>query len=138
MNDDGHAVWAEGLEKRYGEKRALDGFDLAVRAAAWRQTVDALAAELCAGRDGATPPSATGVVVLDAGVVASLREAEWQVLWPALAARAGITMDRRGLVRASTWAPRAVAGAHIPLSGDARIERTASTFVIRQGRADPA
>ncbi|MBQ0998950.1 ATP-binding cassette domain-containing protein [Streptomyces sp. RK62] len=32
MNDDGHAVWAEGLEKRYGDKRALDGFDLAVRA----------------------------------------------------------------------------------------------------------
>jgi len=36
MGDDGHhgdgyAVRAEGLEKRYGEKRALDGFDLAVR-----------------------------------------------------------------------------------------------------------
>ncbi|MFF2846971.1 ATP-binding cassette domain-containing protein [Streptomyces sp. NPDC058001] len=29
---DGYAVRAEGLEKRYGEKRALDGFDLAVRA----------------------------------------------------------------------------------------------------------
>ncbi|MER5292704.1 ATP-binding cassette domain-containing protein [Streptomyces pharetrae] len=28
---DGYAVHAEGLEKRYGEKRALDGFDLAVR-----------------------------------------------------------------------------------------------------------
>ena len=28
---DGHAVRAEGLEKRYGEKHALDGFDLAVR-----------------------------------------------------------------------------------------------------------
>ncbi|WP_030595654.1 daunorubicin resistance protein DrrA family ABC transporter ATP-binding protein [Streptomyces fulvoviolaceus] len=28
---DGHVVLAEGLEKRYGEKRALDGFDLAVR-----------------------------------------------------------------------------------------------------------
>lgn len=28
---DGHAVRAEALEKRYGEKRALDGFDLAVR-----------------------------------------------------------------------------------------------------------
>jgi len=27
----GYAVHAEGLEKRYGEKRALDGFDLAVR-----------------------------------------------------------------------------------------------------------
>ncbi|GGQ89666.1 ATP-binding cassette domain-containing protein [Streptomyces althioticus] len=32
MKDDGYAVRAEGLEKRYGEKRALDGFDLAVRA----------------------------------------------------------------------------------------------------------
>ncbi|MFJ6570022.1 ATP-binding cassette domain-containing protein [Streptomyces sp. NPDC091292] len=29
---DGYAVRAEGLEKWYGEKRALDGFDLAVRA----------------------------------------------------------------------------------------------------------
>ncbi|MEU0732970.1 hypothetical protein ABZ509_11780, partial [Streptomyces lavendulocolor] len=28
---DDWAVRAEGLEKRYGEKRALDGFDLAVR-----------------------------------------------------------------------------------------------------------
>ncbi|MCF2436626.1 ATP-binding cassette domain-containing protein [Streptomyces thinghirensis] len=28
---DGYAVRAEGLEKRYGEKRALDGFDLTVR-----------------------------------------------------------------------------------------------------------
>ncbi|GHH06780.1 ATP-binding cassette domain-containing protein [Streptomyces lanatus] len=31
MGEDGYAVRAEGLEKRYGEKRALDGFDLAVR-----------------------------------------------------------------------------------------------------------
>ncbi|EGX59797.1 ABC transporter ATP-binding protein [Streptomyces zinciresistens K42] len=31
MGDDGLAVRAEGLEKRYGGKRALDGFDLAVR-----------------------------------------------------------------------------------------------------------
>ncbi|GGX19267.1 daunorubicin resistance protein DrrA family ABC transporter ATP-binding protein [Streptomyces malachitofuscus] len=30
-NDDGCAVRAEGLEKRYGDKRALDGFDLTVR-----------------------------------------------------------------------------------------------------------
>ncbi|MFF0687937.1 ATP-binding cassette domain-containing protein [Streptomyces albogriseolus] len=32
MNDDGYAVLAEGLQKRYGEKRALDSFDLTVRA----------------------------------------------------------------------------------------------------------
>lgn len=119
-------------------ERASPGFgdwclDIAARASAWRQAVDDLAAQLCGGGDGTPLSSSAGVVVLDAGAVASLREAEWQVLWPALAARAGITMDRRGLVRASTWAPRAAVGAHIPLSGDARIERTASTFVIRRG-----
>ncbi|MGW1953858.1 ATP-binding cassette domain-containing protein [Streptomyces sp. NPDC001920] len=32
MGDDGFAVRAEGLEKRYGDKRALAGFDLTVRA----------------------------------------------------------------------------------------------------------
>ncbi|MFJ9664359.1 ATP-binding cassette domain-containing protein [Streptomyces sp. NPDC101219] len=31
MNDDEHAVRARALEKRYGDKRALDGFDLTVR-----------------------------------------------------------------------------------------------------------
>lgn len=124
-------------------ERARPGFgdwclDLAARASAWRQSVDALAAQLCEGRHGVPQSSAAGVAVVGARAVASLREAEWQVLWPALAARAGITMDRRGLVRASTWAPRAAVGAHIPLSGDARIERTASTFVIRRGCADTA
>lgn len=124
-------------------ERASPGFgdwclDLAARASAWRRAVDDLAATLSMGRDDAPHAAETNVVVLSAKAVASLREAEWQVLWPALAARAGITMDRRGLVRASTWAPRAAVGSHIPLSGDARIERTPATFIVRRGRADIA
>lgn len=115
-------------------ERASPGFslwclDLAGRASAWRRRMDELAVMLTAPDLG----PAGGAVVIPAAPLASLREAEWQVLWPALAARAGIAMDRRGLVRASTWAPRATGGSRIPLSGDARIERTASTFVIRAG-----
>jgi hypothetical protein len=59
------------------------------------------------------------------------------VLWPAIAARAGVVMDRRGIARASAWAPRAKAGQVVPLSGDARILRTASTFVV-QGTTEGA
>ncbi|MBX7119838.1 MAG: hypothetical protein K1X31_12625, partial [Gemmatimonadaceae bacterium] len=54
----------------------------------------------------------------------------WAVLWPAIAARAGVVMDRRGIARAAAWAPGATAGQAIPLSGDARIVRTASTWVV--------
>ena len=37
---------------------------------------------------------------------------------------------REGIARAAEWAPRATAGQSIPLSGDARLVRTASTFVV--------
>ena len=57
-------------------------------------------------------------------------EAEWAVLWPAIAGRANVVMDRRGIARAAEWAPRAKAGQSIPLSGDSRIARNASTFVV--------
>jgi hypothetical protein len=67
-----------------------------------------------------------------AGVAArACGAAEWRVLWPALAARVGIVMDRRGIERASQWAPVAKAGQRIPLSGDASLARTAATFVVK-------
>lgn len=104
--------------------------ELSTRAAAWRAAVDAFADTLVAGVDTVS----VDTVSVDAGALTLLGEAEWRVLWPALAARAGVAMDRRGIVRAAMWAPRAVAGSQIPLSGGARIERTASTFVVRPSR----
>ncbi|MHA5047277.1 ATP-binding cassette domain-containing protein [Streptomyces sp. SD15] len=59
---DGYAVWAEGLEKRYGEKRALDGFDLGVR----ERTVHGLLGPNGAGKTTAVRILST-LVKLDGG-----------------------------------------------------------------------
>ncbi|GGQ94156.1 ATP-binding cassette domain-containing protein [Streptomyces flaveolus] len=59
---DGHAVRAEGLQKRYGEKHALDGFDLAVR----EGTVHGLLGPNGAGKTTAVRILST-LVRLDAG-----------------------------------------------------------------------
>ena len=82
-------------------------------------------------------PVAPGSVMVPAAAVEQCETAEWEVLWPAIAARAGVVMDRRGIARAAAWAPRAKAGQVIPLSGDARIVRTAQTFVV-QGTTEGA
>ncbi|MGW4843955.1 ATP-binding cassette domain-containing protein [Nocardia brasiliensis] len=60
MND--YAVLAEGLEKRYGDKRALDGFDLAVR----RGTVHGLLGPNGAGKTTAVRILST-LIRLDGG-----------------------------------------------------------------------
>jgi tRNA(Ile)-lysidine synthase len=112
-------------------ERADPGFaewcaQLGASAAAWRRDLDALI-----DRSLAPTRADDGTVVVRASTVAPFRAGEWAVLWPALAARAGVVMDRRGVERASAWAPRAKPGAEIPLSGGACIARTAATFVIR-------
>lgn len=117
-------------------ERASPGFgewcwDLGARAAAWRERMDDLVFEL------GVQPLAPGSVMVPAGAVEHGETAEWEVLWPAIAARAGVVMDRRGIARAAAWAPRAKAGQVIPLSGDARIVRTAQTFVV-QGTTEGA
>jgi tRNA(Ile)-lysidine synthase len=111
--------------------RAMPGFDewcwdLSERAAAWRRDVDAFIESTLLPTE-----SPDGSVVLRAAPTTTLRAGEWAVLWPALAARAGVVMDRRGVERAAAWAPRAKVGAEIPLSGGASISRTGATFVVR-------
>lgn len=113
-------------------ERAVPGFSewcwsLSGRAAALRT-------ELAAFVDVVLTPTVagSGAVVVEARLVRSFCEAEWQLLWPELAARAGVTMDRRGLARASAWAPQAKSGSEIQLAGGATIARTGRTFVVRQ------
>ena len=109
------------------------------RAAEWREALERLVDGL-----GVTLVD-TESLVLSAAPLDRLSASEWSVLWPALAARVGVVMDRRGIDRAAAWAPRSSPGQAIPLSGEARIERTAQTFVIRsasvraaKGTADAA
>lgn len=111
-------------------ERAAPGFaqwcwDFGERAAAWRAGVERFVDTLGLRRTG--PVSVTvAVSSLDA-----LGPEEWAVLWPEIAARAGVVMERQGIARAAAWAPTAKAGGAIPLAGGARIERTLSTFVVR-------
>jgi len=117
-------------------ERAHPGFGdwcwtLGERAARWRAAVETLVDSL-----GAVSPTADSLA-LPTAAVASLGVSEWEVLWPALAARAGVVMDRRGVARAAEWAPTARAGSSVPLAGGASIARTGATFVIRGNARTP-
>lgn len=118
-------------------ERARPGFSewcwsIGGAAATWRDRMDDLLTDLGVQR------VAPGSVVVPLAPLTACAATEWAVLWPAIAARAGVVMDRRGIARASEWAPRARNGQEIPLSGDARIVRTASTFVVHaMGTTEP-
>ncbi|MHB1297717.1 MAG: tRNA lysidine(34) synthetase TilS [Gemmatimonadaceae bacterium] len=107
--------------------------DLSTRATRWRADIDSLVDHLI--DEGDVRIDADGTIVVRAGRFATFGATEWGVLWPALAARAGIAMDRRGVVRAAEWARRSAPHSRIQLAGAVSLERTASTFVLR--RQDP-
>lgn len=75
-------------------------------------------------------------VVIEAGALAPLSVAGLAVVWPEVAGRAGLVMDRRGIERLSVWTRRARPGQRAPLSGGAVVERTARTFVVRGPATD--
>jgi tRNA(Ile)-lysidine synthase len=117
-------------------ERARPGFGewclaLAGRAAAWRGEVERFVDALGVTKE------APRTVVVPASPLRALGRSEWAVLWPELASRAGVVMDRRGIARASAWAPGARAGGVVQLSGGARIARTGATFVIRGNDGTP-
>jgi tRNA(Ile)-lysidine synthase len=117
-------------------ERASPGFAewcwrLGERAAAWRAEVAAFVDGLGLRQTG--PHTLT----LPSSALESLGPAEWEVLWPEIAARVGVVMERQGIARAAAWAPGANPGGAIPLAGGGRIERTLATFVVR-GPSVPA
>lgn len=110
-------------------ERADPGFGdwcwaLGHRAADWRAQVEALVDSL------GVRPIAAATVTVPVETVAALDAAAWEVCWPAIAARAGVVMDRRGVDRAARWALTAQAGQTIPLAGGARLSRTRTTYVV--------
>lgn len=124
-------------------ERAQPGFrawlaSLSVRAARWREGVESLVNGLIA--EGLVEVRPDGSLVVRAAPLAALGAEEWRVLWPALAARAGLTLDRRGVERAAGWAASAAsegdssgaARGAIQLAGGAEIARTRGAFVLRR------
>jgi tRNA(Ile)-lysidine synthase len=113
-------------------ERARPGFGnemlaIARRAADWRESVERIVDDLDVKL---LPP-----LVVPAGMFAELPASSLAVLWPAVAARAGITLDWRGTERLVEFTTTAKPGGKMPLAGGAEVERTAATFVLRASAA---
>jgi tRNA(Ile)-lysidine synthase len=109
-------------------ERARPGFGdsmiaIARKAAAWRESVENIVDTL-----GLTmlPP-----LIVPAASLLDLPADALAILWPAIAARAGIALDWRGTERLVAFSVAGKPGGKIPLSGGGEVSRTASTFVVR-------
>jgi hypothetical protein len=114
-------------------ERARPGFGdemiaVARGAAAWRESVerivDVLGLKLL-------PP-----LVVPAESLSHLPPDALAILWPAIAARAGLALDWRGTERLVAFTMAGRPGTKIPLSGGAEVGRTSSTFVVRASAAE--
>jgi tRNA(Ile)-lysidine synthase len=99
---------------------------LAKRAAEWRRSVEELlpAIDVTPEGDGALRVSRSSLRGYDAD---SLR-----VLWPALAARASVVMDRRGTHRAAEFTMKGETGGAIQLSGGVEIVMSREHMLLRR------
>ena len=112
-------------------ERARPGFAdslvaIGARAAAWRAELRTLVDALGAQRVG-------DAVVVQASALAGLSVEGLAIVWPELAGRAGVVLDRRGVARLAAWSPNSAPGQRMPVSGGGGVERTARTFVVRSG-----
>lgn len=100
--------------------------ELARRAADWRFEVEQLVKRFC-------PVDRIGkhyaVAVAD---LAGYDAASLAIIWPALAARAGVTLDWRGTSRVVAFTTGGRVGSSIQLSGGVEVVRTRAQFVIRR------
>jgi tRNA(Ile)-lysidine synthase len=117
-------------------RRAVPGFEtqvlgIARDAAAWRRSLDtAMAAAIRIDvRRG-------GIAVATADL-ADFSEDALAVLWPALAARAGVVADRRGIRRAAAFTIRGRVGARVQLSDRWTLSRSRDWFELRREAATP-
>lgn len=110
-------------------ERARPGFgawllSLSRRAAAWRADVEAFVDTFALTREGRT-------VFLPVGAFAGFDAQALRLLWPAIAARAGVTLDRRGTERLAALVTARGVHARVPLSGGHEVIRHRTTFEIR-------
>ena len=100
---------------------------LARKAARWRADVEAYVSSEVELRTFAETP---GLDVC-AGALSVRSTAELCVLWPAIAARAGLALDRRGTVRLAEFTRAGRVGSRIQLSGGWEVTRSRDTLQLR-------
>lgn len=100
--------------------------DLAKRAAEWRVVVAAVVDRLGAERH------ADGSLFVARRALEAYDERKLAILWPEIAARADVTMDRRGTHRVAAFTIEGATGGSIQLSGGNEVVRTREHFVLRR------
>ena len=98
---------------------------LAARAAVWRSEVERLVARLVSER-------AEGELHVATDRLRGYDAEALRVIWPALAARAGATLDRRGTRRLAEFTTDSAVGARMPLSGGFEVVRRRDGFSLRR------
>ncbi len=98
------------------------------RAAEWRRAMDRFVDGLGARRDE------TGATVVARASLVGYSPEELALLWPALAGRAGVRLDRRGTSRLAAFTISATSVGRVPLSGGAEVVASTNNFVIRRRR----
>jgi tRNA(Ile)-lysidine synthase len=110
---------------RPGFSREL--LELSRRAAAWRSEVERFVDALEPWRDGDS-------LFVNAAKLAGVGEQAREIVWPALAARVGIALDRRGTERLATFSTFVGRQQRLPIAGGHEIIRRERTFEIRPGK----
>jgi tRNA(Ile)-lysidine synthase len=111
---------------------AAEMLSLAERAAEWRREVDALA------RNFLSEYAQGGLLRVARDQLATYDSAALCVLWPAIAARASVTLDRRGTQRLAQFTSSGAPGARIQLSGGVEVIRHRESFIVRRTAIKPA
>ena len=102
---------------------------LAREAADWRRSLDDILPSIDAAEEG------DGALRVSRSSLAGYDAESLRVLWPALAARARVVMDRRGTHRAAEFTIRGATGGAIQLSGGVEIVMRRDHLLLRRAPA---
>jgi tRNA(Ile)-lysidine synthase len=101
---------------------------LARESAAWRRSLDSALTDIDARAEG------DGALRISRSSLAGYDADSLRVLWPALAARASVVMDRRGTHRAAEFTISGTTGGTIQLSGGVEIVMRRDHMLLRRWR----
>jgi tRNA(Ile)-lysidine synthase len=102
---------------------------LATASAEWRRSLEEIAGTVD------NTPAVDGTLKIDRGSLRGFDAESLRVLWPALAARASVVMDRRGTHRAAEFTMKGATGGAIQLSGGVEIVMRRDHILLRRWRS---